>query len=407
MAAPARQAGGYGGRGPVVFWQEIIGVLLSVLTLGIYRFWLRTTQRRYYWSNLVVLRYPLEYSGRGVELFIGALIAFVILAFYLVVVFLIVNLWALTSVDIAAQQAMILAMQVALAPLLPLVPYARYRAQRYFVGRIRWRGVRFAIENAAWRYTGRAILWAIAIALTLGVLKPLADYRQRAFITRRMSYGDTPFRLGGSPTGLYRSFTPVLIGVVGFLATLAHAFVNRPLYGPSNNALASLTPVFVIVAVVGYFWYISCRRAYFIRHTTLGDTGLSNAIRGASVFWLRFRTWLATILISSAFSGVVYAVLTAVAAVIGVSVDSPSQGLQLDFSLATGFFIVFYVASIAAAIGAAGACHQAIFVTGMMRRAAEGMRVRDPNSIDRTRQLPDERDRDADGFADAIGSSPF
>src|ERR1041385_8862991 len=48
-------------------------LLLSILTLGIYRFWAKTRWRRYLWSHLTLLGEPFEYSGTGKELFIGFL----------------------------------------------------------------------------------------------------------------------------------------------------------------------------------------------------------------------------------------------------------------------------------------------------------------------------------------------
>ena len=53
----------------------IKGHLLTLITLGIYRFWYLTNLRRFFWSHTRVHDSALEYTGRGMEIFIGFLIA--------------------------------------------------------------------------------------------------------------------------------------------------------------------------------------------------------------------------------------------------------------------------------------------------------------------------------------------
>jgi uncharacterized membrane protein YjgN (DUF898 family) len=58
----------------------IRGYLLMVPTVGIYRFWVTTWKRRFYWQNTVLDGEPLEYTGNALQLLIGFLFA---LAFFL------------------------------------------------------------------------------------------------------------------------------------------------------------------------------------------------------------------------------------------------------------------------------------------------------------------------------------
>jgi uncharacterized membrane protein YjgN (DUF898 family) len=51
------------------------GLALSVVTLGVYRFWYQTDVRRFLWNNVEIDGDALEYTGRGLELFVGFLIA--------------------------------------------------------------------------------------------------------------------------------------------------------------------------------------------------------------------------------------------------------------------------------------------------------------------------------------------
>jgi uncharacterized membrane protein YjgN (DUF898 family) len=66
-----------------LFWLAFWTGLLTVLTLGIYRFWARTRLRRYIWSAIDAGGDSFEYTGTGLEKFLGFLIALVVLAVYL------------------------------------------------------------------------------------------------------------------------------------------------------------------------------------------------------------------------------------------------------------------------------------------------------------------------------------
>ncbi len=70
----------YDGRAGEVGSIALANSLLGLVTLGIYRFWAKTRLRRYLWSHVSMEGDRLEYTGRGIELFIGFLIAGVFLA---------------------------------------------------------------------------------------------------------------------------------------------------------------------------------------------------------------------------------------------------------------------------------------------------------------------------------------
>jgi uncharacterized membrane protein YjgN (DUF898 family) len=58
------------------FWRIVLhGAVLLMFTLGIYRFWLATDIRRFFWANTEIDGRSFEYSGSAVELLRGFLIA--------------------------------------------------------------------------------------------------------------------------------------------------------------------------------------------------------------------------------------------------------------------------------------------------------------------------------------------
>src|SRR5262245_31196552 len=56
------------------------GYLLMLPTIGIYRFWVTTWKRRFYWQHTIIDGEPLEYTGTALQLLIGFLFA---VAFFL------------------------------------------------------------------------------------------------------------------------------------------------------------------------------------------------------------------------------------------------------------------------------------------------------------------------------------
>src|SRR5919204_1269776 len=62
------------------YWRLMVrGAVLLFCTLGIYRFWLATDQRRFLWANTEIAGDALEYIGTARELLIGFLIAIAVM----------------------------------------------------------------------------------------------------------------------------------------------------------------------------------------------------------------------------------------------------------------------------------------------------------------------------------------
>jgi uncharacterized membrane protein YjgN (DUF898 family) len=82
-AAPAAPAGTGTARfvgNEAHYWRLMIrGAVLLLFTLGIYRFWLATDQRRFLWANTEIAGDALEYAGTARELLVGFLVAIAVL----------------------------------------------------------------------------------------------------------------------------------------------------------------------------------------------------------------------------------------------------------------------------------------------------------------------------------------
>lgn len=190
---PSQLTISYAGEKGPVFWLALRTSILTVLTLGFYRFWAKTRLRRYYWSAIRPGGAPLEYVGDPLEKLLGFLVAVVFMAFYIGIVNLILMYFsfALFNANVAAYGLSFLG-------LTPIIFFAQYRARRYILARTRWRGIRFGLEPGAWGYSLRAMVhWILAIC-TLGLTWPVTTLWLEKYRVSRTFYGDRRFVQGGA-----------------------------------------------------------------------------------------------------------------------------------------------------------------------------------------------------------------
>ena len=149
-------------------WREylpiaITNALLTICTLGIYRFWAAARQRRYLWSRTVFIDDTLEWTGTGKEMFVGFLIVMCVLApFFLVFQFVLPALMA--HGQVAAAFAILAVFYLAI---LYLGGFARFRALRYRLSRTLWHGIRGGSDDPGWSYGGEYLGRIFLSAMTM------------------------------------------------------------------------------------------------------------------------------------------------------------------------------------------------------------------------------------------------
>ena len=252
-------------------FRELFGLalwtgFLTVVTLGIYRFWATTRIRRYVWSAIAPGGDPLEYTGTGLERFLGFLVAVVILAAYLSVINLV--LFAAGVVALPGEGGPLqlqLALTASALAALPLFGFALYRARRYKASRTRWRGIRCAMEPGAAGYAWRWLALTALSALSLGLLLPLQTFVLEKYMADRSWFGDARLHQGGHWTMLYRPMVHLLIG--GGLLLASGLLVLVGAEPPAVFLLVLGTPWFLI----GLLHYRVQSFRVLAEHKTLGD----------------------------------------------------------------------------------------------------------------------------------------
>lgn len=262
----------------------IKGMLLTLVTFGLYRFWFKSRLRRYYLSNTRLLGDGFEYTGTGKELFVGFLIAIAILApFYLAA-----TIATLMSGETAGQ---IVSTLVGFVVMPSLLQIAMYRARRYRLSRTRYRGIRFSQSGTGRGYLLHAIKWLLLTAVTLGICLPMmrtALYRYRMGNT---FFGQVQAQFEGEAKPLMKRWLIVwgaiaavfvMIGVISASAALNAA------RGVIVFELLLLVGLMVLIPVL-WFVYRAAEFRHFTSGTSFGAMRLASDLRAGPMIWVMVK----------------------------------------------------------------------------------------------------------------------
>jgi uncharacterized membrane protein YjgN (DUF898 family) len=364
--------------------------MLAVVTLGIYRFWAKARIRRHVWGQVRVGDDALEFTGTGLEMFLGFLMAVVVLAVYLAVVQLILFAVGIRFILDPQSDAEVLAQAASIGlsflAVLPLMIFATYRARRYKLARTRFRGIRFGMENAAGGYALRAMGYLALTVVSLGLLWPLMTYRLEAYMTDRSLYGNARFRQGGRWTGLYSAYLHVLVG--GGLVLAAAAFG----VAGADWMAGVLGTLGVIWGIVGLVIYRVRAFGYLMSHKMLdGGLGFAAAPRAGTVVW----AYIKGVLIVGLLGGIASAMIFAPLGMLAVGIEDASDFVQLEFAVLTVvLYLLFLTVFGTLTLVFINQPILAVFVGSVTVTGAEG--------LDRIRQSQADAGADAEGFADAL-----
>ncbi len=180
---------------------SIVNFLLGVVTLSVYRFWAKTNVRRHIWSCVHINGEPLEYTGRGMELFKGALIVFAIFGLPFIVLISAINL------AYGPQHPAIFGVQMLIfLTIAVLWGAAVYRARRYQLSRTLWRGIRGTLSGSSMIYSLMYFGALLARGMTFGWSTPIMNLNLQQQMTGDMRFGSMPFKFTGRAGPLYPTY---------------------------------------------------------------------------------------------------------------------------------------------------------------------------------------------------------
>lgn len=166
------------------------------------------------WQRTSLMDDAFEYHGLGKELFLGAVIVFVVVAIPSMVMQLIAELSGSEAASIIATLGYYLV-------LLGLLPLGIFRARRYILTRTSWRGVRADLPAGQKQYWLNFLLMFVLDILTLRLSSPWTRARLAEILWRNTSFGDAMIECGINARKLYLPWivsTLIFVCVAGALA---------------------------------------------------------------------------------------------------------------------------------------------------------------------------------------------
>lgn len=253
------------------------GYVLLIPTIGLYRFWLTTWKRRFYWANTEIDGDPLEYTGNAVQLLLGFLMA---LAIFVPVYGLLFYLSTQSS------EAAVIGYGGLGVALWFMMGYAIYRARDFRLSRTLWRGIRCDQGGSAWGYAIRRFFWSLLVLVTAGLAYPFMAANLWSYRYRNSWYGDRQFGFAGSWKQLARPFyvTYVAIAVTGAAGLgLASTMGGLPVSGvPSVEGVVVLLLAAALIGVL-VLYYQSRELSRMFSAVRLGQAALIVRVRARSL----------------------------------------------------------------------------------------------------------------------------
>lgn len=276
---------------------------LKIITLGIYHFWGKTEIRKRLWNNTRINSEPLEYTGTGMELFLGFLI--VIFVVFLPAILLLVGIQVMFGPNSIQAILGTIALYVVF---LYLIGVAIYNAQRYRLSRTQWRGIRGALKGSSWGYAWTAFWTSIITLITAGLAYPWQSIKLNRIMTDNTHFGETTMRFTGSSKPLYKYYIVPWLAFLGGLVVLG--LLLQPLFEILQSYQRTGTPMppekmlgiqftilgyylaFILILSVVYAWYQSKYYNYVAEHTHFSNGNFNLKTTPGGLIWLTISNLL-------------------------------------------------------------------------------------------------------------------
>ncbi len=366
------------------------GLLLTVVTLGIYRFWYKTDLRRWYWRNTLVGGSTLEYRGTAKELFVGFLFALAIMVpIYVMIAFL----------GLIADGAAGVGLQAIVAPFfLILIQYGAYRSRRYRLTRTVWRGIRFNQTGSPWAYAFRSFGWILLTVVTLGIVFPFMRRALEHYRITNTTFGSA-VGVFDAPIGPVMKRWLILLGLplISIIICIIIVIASLIQFGDEKIPrwlvvyLPWLPWITILVSIGLWPWYRAGEFRTFTNGTGLESIRLGSAFPTKSLYGLYLK-----------YFGVLLIGLLAILAIIAVALiplfqsGRPPQDIALTASIVlTPFYLLLFLGG--------AALKEIILTQGIWRNSINTMTISNLEALEQiigSGVLPEAAT--GEGLADAL-----
>ncbi len=395
----------YRGEGKRVFGIALINSLLSIVTLGIYRFWARTRLRRYFWSHIEFDGDPIEYTGTGLQLFLGFLIVMLILIPLLFGLQYVAGLFP----QEAWQQGVIGLVQG--LGFLFLIQFAVFRARRYRLRHSRWRGIRANQTGSGMKYALRAFGYLMLSFFTFGITYPLYRVRTQRYLTENTYLGSQAFSFHGSTGPLFKKWLLLWgIAVAGVvLSALSADFeggsFDGSVSGSYSGPLASLPgvgllPFLSMIAVLLLFvWYRAREFRYFAEVTRFGSLRFASELKARSVVGIYAVYYLVVGAVAAAFFFLIFGAAAGFQEGLAASLEGTPQEQYQQIQLVS---IALGLVALLLALAVVSALQPVLVGHPMLKRVVESLKFRGRYDMEDLLQGAKLKEGRGEGLADAL-----
>jgi uncharacterized membrane protein YjgN (DUF898 family) len=301
-----------------LFGVFLLNMIFTIITLGVFRFWAITRIRRYLWSHMRFEDTRFTYTGKGRELFLGFLLAMLILILMIAGV-------AVLYYKLSDQHPVLAFIPVAIAYVAVFILFgaAHFSAQRYRLSRTEWRGIRGGMTGSALYY---GLCWLLYVLLTVVTLYQAVPWMQVGLARQRINasrFGSAMFRCEGRGRHLYLTWLATIAGYILLTCLIAAAVVGiggsslgQVFSGTLKGAAAEIAieravpmiivgvVVFLIVSGLLATWYYTRMLRIILNNTTAmvpGSSGhdilrFSTSVTAGNLLWLVISNLLITLL---------------------------------------------------------------------------------------------------------------
>jgi len=390
-AAPVVFTGTRLGLGAVL----LRGYALMVPTIGIYRFWLTTAKRRFYWGHTELGGDALEYTGTARQLLVGFLMALAVFLPLYGLFFFLSTQSTVTAVIGYGAVAVLLWF---------LSGYAAYRARDFRLSRTLWRGIRFDQAGSAWGYALRRFLWSLLTLVTLGLAYPFMAGNLWAYRYRHSWFGNRQFAFEGSWKQLALPYYLAWLGVVALAILALVLFVrsgrlDSPFAGDPAGYLWLALPGAAAFVLVTLYRAVEMTRMFSAVRLGAAALTLRITLRGLLGQYLLFGLALVAAYLLLALGGAVVLGVVAGEAFVGGGIDPGRLMASMQSSLVTLLAIVFGYLLVFAAFAFVS---ELFLGFGFWRLAARGASVTGLDSLADVRARAEDKALAGEGLADAL-----
>ena len=388
--------GRYHGDKKTLFWLVMKTSFLTLITLGIYRFWAKTRIRKYLWSGTAAGQDSFEYTGTGLEKFLGFLVAIVVLAIYLGIVQMILLFFGLSlmadATTTAGKIAQIASIYISFFAVIPLILFAKYRARRYKMARTRWRGIRFGMDSAACGFVWRSIAHSFLTIITLGLMVPRQTFYLEKYMADCTWFGDAQFVQNGRWQSLYPGLKHIGLGILILIGASVVA------------ATLEAFRLAFLLGIVGYIWLIF--GSVYYRIFALNYLTENKLLNGQIGFYSDAQTGK---VVGSAIKGTLLIAL--VAAVIGLVFAGVGAVLLNSVNFQNSSDLMGVVGGVLGIIGFVAYIGFLLLLSALsfiwiiqpiIAHVVDNIVLSGAEHLDAIQQRSADAGADADGFADAL-----